>query len=295
MIVSASRRTDIPAFYSEWFMNRVREGFCLVRNPFNANQVSRIPLKAGDVDVFVFWTRNPRPLFPHLAELDDRGYRYYFLYTVLNNPRHIDPRSPSLGASLDTFRELAGRVGPERVIWRYDPIVLSSVTGPEFHAKSYASIAHSLRGSTLRSIISFVRLYRKIMPRMNELAGQGIEMIQPEAPGALEFLHDIAGASAENGMEITSCAERLDLVPFGIRPGKCIDDGYVSRVFGLELSAVKDPGQRKECGCVTSRDIGAYDSCLFGCAYCYATSSPLRAETNHAAHDAESPVLIGPP
>ena len=147
MIVSASRRTDIPAFYAEWFMNRVRAGTCDVPNPFNPQQVARVSLQPDEVDGIVFWTRHPRPLFPHLAELDKRGYRYYFQYTLLDNPRLIDPKVPPLETSLATFRELAERVGPDRVVWRYDPIVFSNVTGRSFTGKLMGASPGRLRGT----------------------------------------------------------------------------------------------------------------------------------------------------
>jgi hypothetical protein len=132
MIISASRRTDIPAFYTPWFMNRIREGFCTVPNPFNRQQISRICLLPADVDVIVFWTRNPRPLITHLDELDQRGYRYYFQFTLLDYPRLIDVKMPGLAASVETFCRLSERVGPERIVWRYDPMVLSNQTGVDF-------------------------------------------------------------------------------------------------------------------------------------------------------------------
>ena len=146
MIISASRRTDIPAFYAKWFMNRIRAGYCAVPNPFNRDQVSHVSLNPEDVDVIVLWTRNARPLLPRLAELDERGYRYYFQYTLMDNPHPIEAKSPPLEASQKTFRALADRIGPDKAIWRYDPIVFSNVTGPEFHQKTYEHIAQALRG-----------------------------------------------------------------------------------------------------------------------------------------------------
>ena len=133
MIISASRRTDIPAFYAEWFIRRIRAGYCLVPNPFNSQQVQRVSLLPEDVDAIVFWTRNPRPIFSHLAELDERGYRYCFQYTLMDNPAPIDPASPHPPASVATFRDLAHRISPQRVIWRYDPILIS-----EFDSASLA-------------------------------------------------------------------------------------------------------------------------------------------------------------
>jgi hypothetical protein len=293
VIISASRRTDIPAFYAEWFMNRIHAGYCTVPNPFNRNQVSYISLKPEHVDVIVFWTRHPRPLFPHLRELDQRGYRYYFQYTLMNNPRQIDPKSPPLESSLQTFHELADRIGPEKVIWRYDPILFSKITDAEFHQKTYRNIAQALRGHTGRSVISIVDIYRKAEKRFRELASQGVEIMdcEPEAFGNL--MSTLVGVAIENDMEIVTCAEELDLQAYGIPPGKCVDDKHIQRIFGLDGTHKKDASQRKACGCVVSKDIGMYDSCLFGCVYCYATSSFERAKVNYGQHKSTSPSLIG--
>jgi hypothetical protein len=296
MIISASRRTDIPAFYSEWFINRIRAGYCTVPNPFNRNQVSRVSLLPEDVDVIVFWTRNPRPLFPHLAELDRRGYRCYFQYTLLDNPRAIDPKSPP-AAAIRTFCELAGLVGSQRVIWRYDPIVLSEATPPEFHVAAHSRIAAALKGCTGRNVISLVDIYRKAQGRLNQLHREGIsvgEMASDALPAAVgDLLRQMAQTAQAHGMEITSCAEDVDLRPYGVAPGKCVDDQYIARTFGLRLNVKKDPSQRPACGCVQSKDIGMYDSCLFGCQYCYATSSFETARRNHEEHDPLSPSLVG--
>jgi hypothetical protein len=296
MIISASRRTDIPAFYSEWFMNRIREGYCTVPNPFNRNQVSKVELDPQKVDVIVFWTRNPRPLFRYLAELDQRGYRYYFQYTVINNPRAIDPKSPGLNASIETFRELADCIGPQRVIWRYDPIVLSEATPPQFHSIVHAQIAEALAGATRRNVVSIVDIYKKAQKRLRDLRQQGVVVEQisqsamPQAVGAM--LEQLAATAATYGLEIFSCAEDLDLRPYGIQPGKCIDDEYIHRTFGLDLRLKKDPGQRDACGCVASKDIGMYDTCLYGCQYCYATSSFEAAKRHYERHTIGASSLI---
>ncbi len=292
VIISASRRTDIPAFYAGWLINRLRAGYCAVPNPFNPNQVSRISLEPEDVDVIVFWTRNPRPLMRHLAELDERGYRYYFQYTILDNPRPIDPHAPIAETSLNTFQELAKRIGPERVIWRYDPIVFSQVTGPEFHQHTYRRIAQALRGYTRRSVISLLDVYHKAEKRLRALAKQGVELVDCDGETLGDLMRALAQTAAENDMEIVSCAEPIDLQSYGIRPGKCVDDEYIAHVFGLEVAHAKDPSQREACGCVVSRDIGMYESCLFGCQYCYATSSFQRARVNYAGHDPNSPSLL---
>lgn len=310
MIISASRRTDIPAFYSRWLANRLRAGFCVVPNPFDARQSTRVSLLPEDVDVIVFWTRNPRPLFHYLDELDGRGYRYYFQYTLMDNPPLLDEHNPPAAAALDTFRRLADRLGPGRLVWRYDPIVLSSLTPPDFHRRTYEKLAAGLRGYTGRSVISLLDVYGKIRKRLVGLSAQGVQLIPlqsgadplavvpsglPEGaamPGWLAtLLRDLAQIAQTNDMEIVSCAEELDLQPFGIRPGKCIDDDLIDRVFGVEVSHTKDPGQRKACGCVQSKDIGMYNSCLLGCRYCYATSSFERARQNYLRHDPDAPSL----
>jgi hypothetical protein len=160
MIISASRRTDIPAFYAEWMVNRVRAGFCTVPNPFNRHQVSCVSLRPEDVDAIVFWTRNPRPLIPRLGELDHCGLRYYFQFTILGYPRELDPKSPSVGAAVEAFKDLSGRLGPRRVIWRYDPLIFTSLTTAGFHRENYGRLAEALRGHTRRSVVSVVDIYR---------------------------------------------------------------------------------------------------------------------------------------
>lgn len=293
MIISASRRTDIPAFYSKWFMNRVRAGFCTVPNPFNPNQISNISLKPENVDLFVFWTRNPKPLIPHLKELNTRGYSYYFLYTLMDNPRILDPKSPSPEISLDTFRKLSDLIGPERMIWRYDPIVLSNVTGIEFHKQRFEFIADKLRDHTFRCIISCVDIYRKMEGRIKRLKDDGFVLYELNDSNLSDLLSSLVEIAGNNGIEIRSCASPKDLTGFGIPAGKCIDDIYISKIFGEMLDVKKDPYQRKNCNCVSSKDIGMYDSCIYECRYCYATTSFERAKINFQKHDPDSPSLLG--
>jgi hypothetical protein len=313
MIISASRRTDIPAFYSRWLINRLRAGFCLVPNPFNPGQVARVELGADNVEAIVFWTRNPRPLYPFLDELDGRGYRYYFQYTLLDYPRIIDQHTPPATAALETFRRLADRLGPQRLIWRYDPIVLSEITPPDFHRQTYTRLAEALRGSTTRSVISLLDRYPKIAGRLGQMEREGAPLLswnEPPLPKEMPIheqwapaeipdwlaglLRDLSQIALANEMEMVSCAEPLDLRPYGIRPGKCVDDDLIFQVFGLQVSPTKDPGQRPACGCAVSKDIGMYDTCLFGCRYCYATGSFERAHRNYRRHDPDSPWLVEP-
>jgi hypothetical protein len=293
MIISASRRTDIPAFYAEWMVRRLKEGYCTVANPLNRNQVTRISLKPEDVDAIVFWTRNPRPLMAHLDELDSRGYRYYFQFTILGYPGELDPRCPPAATAAETFRELAERLGPQRVIWRYDPIVFTGITPRKFHEENFGRLAELLRGHTRRAVISIVDMYRKTEARLKELEGTAAAVRPCDVEDLAGLMRKLAKTAGENGIEIVSCAEEIDLRPFGILSGKCVDDRVIAEAFGIEVPKTKDPTQRAACGCVVSRDIGMYESCLFGCQYCYATKSFDQAAVNYKSHNPNSPSLLG--
>jgi hypothetical protein len=274
-------------------LHRLREGYCTVANPLNRNQVSRISLRSEDVDVIVFWTRNPRPLMRYVPDLDSRGYRYYFQFTILGYPREIDPKSPPAATAVRTFRELSERLGPTRVIWRYDPIVFTGLTPPAFHHENFRSLAESLKGYTHRSVVSIVDMYRKTERRMKDLARTPAAVQPCDAAEFQRLMCDLAELARVNGMDITSCAEEIDLRPCGIRPGKCVDDQVIAEAFGVEVLKTKDPTQRDACGCVVSRDIGMYESCQYGCRYCYATKNFDQARANFDEHDPNSPSLLG--
>ncbi|MBF0482354.1 MAG: DUF1848 domain-containing protein [Desulfovibrionaceae bacterium] len=294
-VVSASRRCDIPSFYPRWFASRLRAGFALAANPFNPAQVSRIDLSPDKAKVFVFWTRNALPLMPFLGELAARGQGFYFLHTLLDSPRELEPHSPRPPRAVEGFRRLADKVGPDKVIWRYDPIVLSAKTGVDFHLRAFKRLARSLAGATRRVTVSLMTPYRKTAGRLAALAGAGLA---PYAPGEDELsrlMTGLSGLARGFGLEITACAPGTDLGRFGLSPGACVDPVLIRRLFGLNVAPGKDKGQRPGCGCAKSRDIGAYDACLFGCLYCYATTSFTRARANHRAHDPGAPCLAALP
>ena len=296
MIISVSRRTDIPAFYASWLMNRVRAGYCTVPNPFNRKQVSYVSLDPEEVEAIVFWTRNPEPLLSYLDELDSRGFCYYFLYTLVNYPKQIDPYSPSLEKSVDVFRRLAERIGPERIIWRYDPIVLSNITQLTYHVDKFSCIAERLKGYSHRSVICFMDDYRKASKRVRALAKEKVVLHSSDNLGDEEldtFIPPLVDAAKANGIVLKSCAEDIDMTPYGVKPGKCIDDDLIRDLFRYDPSSQKDPSQRKECRCAVSKDIGMYDSCLYGCTYCYATQSFELSRKNHKEHDPHSPSMLG--
>lgn len=274
-------------------MNRIRAGYCTTVNPFNRKQVSYVSLKPEDVDVFVFWTKNPEHLIEHLKELDDRGYRYYFQYTITGYPRTIEPNLPEVKKRLETFRRIADLIGPNRVIWRYDPIIISSITGIDYHRKQVDYLARELEGNTGRLVVSIVDEYRKAKSNFNRLEDQSIVINRQAAEQDVgELIEFIMGVAKQRKMEAFSCAEILDLTHFGLLPGKCIDDRYIQKVFGVSVTSEKDKSQRLECGCVRSKDIGAYDTCLHGCLYCYAGTLSA-ARNNLSNHYPDSPSIIG--
>ena len=294
MIISASRRTDIPAFYSEWFMNRLKAGYLLTRNPFNKNQVKRVSLLSSDIEAIVFWTRNADKLVPKLSELDSMGYAYYFQYTITGYPRPLEKSVPNPLSAIETFKKLSDFLGPNRVLWRYDPILVSSLTDIDEHKRLFEKIAGLLHGRTKRVTISFADFYKKT--ERNLKAVEGLEFTDiTTVPLALwnlaQFMADVASA---HEFEIQTCSERIDLSNCGITHGKCIDDRLLKDEFGIYASGQKDNNQREECGCVKSVDIGDYNTCLHGCSYCYATHNRELAAKNSSHHDSESPFLIGP-
>ncbi|MDR0401147.1 MAG: DUF1848 domain-containing protein [Treponema sp.] len=265
MIISASRRTDIPAFQGGWFMDCLRSGEVFVKNPMNGTQVSRIDLSPEAVDCFVFWTKNPAPFLPFLDELDSRGYRYYFQFTLTPYDRDLEPRVPEKAALLDTFCRLSERIGRERVLWRYDPIMLNSRYGALYHGEQFEQFCRALAGRTEKCVISFIDSYGFLK---KTFAGLGIqELTADEIAGIAELLGPLA---EKYGLALASCCEKADLARYNIGRNRCVDAELINRVFGLNVSRRKDPGQRTCCGCVVSRDIGSYHTCLHGCRYCYA-------------------------
>lgn len=291
MIISASRRTDIPAFYTPWFMNRIREGFLLTRNPFNANQISRVSLDPNDVDVIVFWTRNPSMLMKHLPELS--SYNYYFQYTITGYPKVLEKTVPRPHRAIKTFIALSDLIGAEKVIWRYDPILLSNEVDIHEHKRLFEKIASLLEGKTKRVVISFADFYKKTKRNLNSIEG----LIYSDITHEMNMLHELSiymsKVAKKYGMVIESCAESIDISDCGIAHGKCIDDNLIKNIFGLSLNGNKDIGQREDCGCIKSIDIGTYNTCMHGCSYCYATFSEKIVANNKAKHDPNSPFLIG--
>ncbi len=287
MILSVSRRTDVPSYYSDWFYNRIREGFLYVRNPMNPHQVSRIDLLPEVVDCIVFWTKNPAPMLERLQELS--AYQYYFQFTLTGYGKDIECNVPHKKEEMiPIFQRLSGKIGAKRVIWRYDPILFNEKYTPEYHLKAFAQIGAALKGYTEKCVISFVDEYAKNRRNMAEL--QVYNLAERE-------LKDFAGKLGEiaetNGMRIASCSESIDLTGCGIEHNSCIDKALIEEIIGCKLKVSKDKAQRTECGCVESVEVGTYNTCLNGCKYCYANHSPESVRENCRKYNPDAPLLCG--
>jgi DNA repair photolyase len=298
MIISASRRTDIPAFYSDWFMKRVREGYFCRVNPFNSRQVSGFSLKPEHVDAICFWTKNPRPLMMHLDELEERGLNFYVQFTLNPYPLIFEPNVPPLPERIETFVELADRIGPHRVVLRYDPVILSNITPVAWHLEQAERLAERLNGATRRLVFSFCDFYGRGEGRLRTaLTGNGIlldDITAPDRVAALEQLtRGFKNIADRNMMLIATCSEEIDLAFVGIPHGACIDGNLIRELFGVTASLRKDRNQRGACNCVESVDMGMYNSCPFRCAYCYANYNEGMIERNLRKYDPGSPLLIG--
>ncbi len=291
MIISASRRTDIAAYYSKWFFNRIREGFCTVPNPFNIKQISLVDLSPAQVDVIVFWTRNASPMLQHLDFLTDKGYRYYFQYTINNYPLKYEKYNPTLTQSVKVFNAISKNIGKGKIIWRYDPIILSEDLSFNYHKANFDSILNEIGTFTKRIVISVVDMYKKTRNRL-DANNVNYNPDQFQHPQMEELLFFIVQKASKNGIEVQSCSESIDLDHLGIKHGKCIDDVLINSEFGSILRFKKDKSQRLACGCTESKDIGMNDTCLMGCEYCYATVSHKKVVSNHKKHDPNFPSLI---
>lgn len=291
MIISASRRTDIPAFYSEWFINRIKDGFCTVPNPFDANQIYLVDLQPAAVTAIVFWTRNPLPLLKNLNILDSNGFKYYFQFTINNYGKLYEPFNPSIVNVINSFKNLSERIGHGKVVWRYDPIIFTEDLTLDFHKKNFSNIFNELNGYIKRIVISIVDDYKKTMRRLNKLETSYVEnqIDKPEVEELLKFIVDKADSK---GIEVESCAESKEFSHLGIVHGKCIDDRLLKAEFGIDLTFKKDKNQRLPCGCMVSKDIGINNTCLMGCEYCYATISHNSAIKNKKKHDPNFSSLI---
>lgn len=286
MIISASRRTDIPAYFSDWFYNRLEKGFVLVRNPMNIHQISKINISPEVVDCIVFWTKNPRRFIERLDRLEK--YQYYFQYTITGYGRQLEPNVPSLEESITCFQALSKLIGAHRVVWRYDPIVITNESSLKYHISQFNSIAEKLSGYTSKCVISFVDYYKKTMKNLVNIKYEEITVDE-----VIELSAQLSRLGRKYNITLASCSEEIDLEKYGIVHGKCIDDKLIEEITGCALDIDKDKSQRKECGCIASIDIGAYNTCPHGCLYCYANYDHNSVRLNYEEHDRNSDLICG--
>lgn len=288
MIVSVSRRTDIPAFYSEWFFNRLKEGYVYVQNPFNTKQISKVDLTPKSVDCFVFWTKNAEPMLSRLDELKD--YNYYFQFTITGYGSDVEKGITDKKAIIESFKKLSKIIGKERVVLRYDPILLSEKYTIERHTVLFERLCEKLSGYTEKCVISFVDLYKKTERNTRNLK------LKPMTENDMRNIaKKFSIIGNKYNIKLETCSESIDLSKFGIKKGKCIDNELIERIVGCKLKVDKDKTQREVCGCVASVDIGQYNTCRHHCAYCYANFNYKTVENNIILHDVHSPMLIGTP
>ena len=287
MILSVSRRTDIPAFFPNWFMNRLRDGDVMVRNPMNYHQGSRINLSPEMIDCIVFWTKNPKPLLPFIEEIGKK-YSFYFQYTLNAYDRDIEQRLPELADKIQTMKILSQLIGKERIVWRYDPILISDKYDVEWHIKTFKNLAEILSEYIDSCVFSFLDFYPKIKGNIAECKIQDIDNVIIE-----KMAEKLSVIGRDNHLTLKTCSEAIELDKYGILHNKCIDPDLICKITGYEVKANKDKNQRQECGCVESVDIGQYNTCSHGCKYCYANFNPQSVLTFKSQHSDDSPLLIG--
>ncbi|WP_294480702.1 DUF1848 domain-containing protein [uncultured Bacteroides sp.] len=288
MIISASRRTDIPAFYSQWFFNRIKEGYVLVPSPYNPKMISKVRLDPSVVDCIVFWTKNPAPMIAKLDKLQD--YKYYFQFTLNPYGEKLEINLPSIAKRIETFKRLSDKIGKDKVIWRYDPILTNEEYNVSFHKETFARIADGLKDHTERCMLGFIDHYQHIRAAVEQFNIKPLIKEEIEEM-AVSFRQTI---NAYPSIELDTCTVKVDLRHLGIPTGLCIDKALIERIIGYPILAKKDKNQRHVCNCTESIDIGTYESCLNGCVYCYAIKGNYsNVEYNMKKHEKNSPLLIG--
>ncbi|MCL2578402.1 MAG: DUF1848 domain-containing protein [Oscillospiraceae bacterium] len=279
MIISASRRTDIPAFYTDWLINRLNAGYCLVKNPFNPSQIKRVSLLPEDVDGIVLWTKNAAPLLPKLPQLD--RFPYYFQYSI--TPYHPDIEA-GLADKKETvipaFLKLAVSIGAKRMIWRYDPIIITPRYGVEYHITAFARLCELLAGRTEKCIISFAIAYKSVAKGLAETGHMELG-----AEDKIRLADALMRIAKDHRITLCACCELPGLYEPGVQPVSCVDASL------FNVTVPRDKNQRDGCNCAVSVDIGAYNSCMNGCRYCYANHSESKVRKHYAEHSACSELL----
>ena len=283
MIISASRRTDIPAFYSKWFIDKIKRGYCLKRNPFNYNMKRKISLNKEDVDGIVFWSKNPSPIFPFLEDLKD--FPYYFLFTLNSYEQDIEVKVPPKDFLVSIFKKFSDKIGKERVIWRYDPIIFTKKYSFEYHLKSFDYYMQRLKNYTNICIFSFFDYYKKLKKRTETF-------LFPQEETKIKLIEHFSKISSNYGIELRACSEMIDYSSLGVYKSACIDKKLLEKISGKKIVVDKDRYQRKECLCSQSTDIGFYNTCGYQCSYCYAVNNYSSSLSNLKKHNPDSDFLI---
>lgn len=283
MIIDTGNRTDIPAFYSKWFMNRIREGFVMVRNPYSPEQVTRYRLDPEVVDAIIFTSKNPEPMVKHLSELD--RFRTFWYVTITPYGKSIEPGVPDKRKVIDAFRKISEHVGSHAMSWRYDPIFISDTYSVDYHIDAFERMASELEGYTEQVVISFIDLFEKTKKNFPEVR----EVVREER---LALGKAFAETGRRHNMTVRSCLEGVELAQFGVDVSGCMSQAVIEHAIGEKLIVPKSR-HILDCECVMGNDIGAYNSCAHFCRYCYANYDKEAVRANMKKHDPDSPFLIG--
>ncbi len=284
MIVNTGMRTDIPAFYSKWFMNRIKEGYVLVRNPYNPSSVTRYNLNPEVVDLIAFGTKNPKPMLDYLEEL--KNFHQFWFVTITPYGKDIEPNVPDKERVMDAFKQLSDKIGADCTVWRYDPILITEKYSIDFHIKAFERMAHSLAGYTHTCIISFIDIYKKVVknfPQAKEVSWNA----------QIEIVKAFFEIAEKYKLKIKACAEDSRLEQYGIDCSGCMTIETFENALNCKFNAPKPTTSRSNCTCYLSSDIGAYDTCTHFCRYCYANSNHIAVLNNIKKHNPDSPFLIG--
>jgi len=284
MIINTGCRTDIPAFYSKWLMNRIREGYVLVRNPYYTSQVTRYSLSPDVVDCLAFCTKNPEPMLPYLEELDP--YKQYWFVTITPYGKDIEPGVPDKEKVMESFKKLSEHIGVDAIGWRYDPIFIGNGWDVKKHIECFGKMAKSLKGYTHNCTISFLDLYEKVKRNTNHIK-------PPTKEEQIELAKALSRIGKENDMIIHSCCEKMYLAEYGLKCNGCMSQEIIEKAINCSLHPPKRKNIREDCNCLMGNDIGAYNTCGHLCKYCYANANKGLVMENRKKHNEKSPFLIG--
>ena len=285
MIINTGGRTDTVQYYTPWLLGRFEAGYVLSRNPMFQNKVTRYELTPNKVDCVVFCSKNYTPILPHISKITGR-FHTYFHYTITAYGKDIEPGVPGIDESISTLINLSEIIGAGRIAWRYDPVLLTNKHTVRRHLETFEHMASRLCGHIDRCIFSFVEMYKKLHTYMPDLIPLTVKEMDVLAAG-------LGAIAAKYNIPIQACGTNGDYTRYGISPSGCITLNMIERANGTQFRNLKHKGLRRGCHCIESRDIGAYDTCLNGCKYCYANTNPHKARENYTLHVPESPLLLG--